>query len=56
MVKPCIEAIQFANEGNWDEEVSLPAETYYRGRNTAPVRALVEQHHLDAWIESDLEY
>jgi hypothetical protein len=56
MVKPCIEAIHLANEGNWDEEVSLPAKTYYRGSNTAPVRALVENHHLDAWIESDSEY
>jgi hypothetical protein len=56
MVKPCIEAIELANAGDWDSEVELPEGTSYKGSNTAPVRALVENHHLDAWIESDSEY
>ena len=56
MVPVCIEAIDNANEGNWDAEVSMPEGVSYRGMSTAPVYAIVEQHHLAAWIiESELD-
>jgi hypothetical protein len=51
MVPVCIEAIEYANEGNFDKLVSLPEGVGYRGLTAAPVYAIVEQHHLDAWIE-----
>lgn len=53
MVPVCIEAIQHANEGNFDKLVSLPDGVGYKGLTVAPVLAIVEQHHLDAWIEYD---
>lgn len=55
MVPVCIEAIDLANEGDWDAQVAMPAGVSYRGSSTAPVYAIVEQHHLDNWIiESEL--
>ena len=53
MVPACIEAIQHANEGNFDKLVALPEGVGYKGLTVAPVLAIVEQHHLDAWIEYD---
>lgn len=53
MVPVCIEAIQHANEGNFDKLVSLPEGVGYRGLTAAPVLAIIEQHHLDNWVEYD---
>ncbi len=56
MVETCIEAIDKANEGEWDEMVPMPEGVTYKGETEAPVRAIVEQHHLDFWIvESELD-
>jgi hypothetical protein len=56
MVPVCIEAIDMANEGEWDKEISLPAGVGYKGLTVAPVWAIVEQHHLETWIvESELD-
>jgi hypothetical protein len=55
MVEPCIEAIDNANEGEWDKLITLPEGVSWRGLTEAPTYAMVEQHHLDAWIiESEL--
>ena len=55
MVQPCIEAIDEANEGNWDGLITLPEGVSWKGLTTAPVFAIVEAHHLDTWIiESEL--
>lgn len=56
MVKPCIEAIDAANEGNWEKLISLPEGTGYRGLTVAPVHAIVEAHHLETWITDEGEY
>lgn len=56
MVEPCIEAIDKANEGDWDSMITLPEGVTWKGETEAPVHAIVEQHHLDFWIiESELE-
>jgi hypothetical protein len=56
MVKPCIEAIDAANEGEWEKLISLPEGTGYRGLTVAPVHAIVEAHHLETWITNEGEY
>lgn len=56
MVKPCMEAIDAANEGNWEKLISLPEGTGYRGLTVAPVHAIVEAHHLETWITDEGEY
>jgi hypothetical protein len=50
MVEPCIQAIQNANTGDWNALVKLPSPITWRGQDEAPTHALVEAHHLDAWI------
>jgi hypothetical protein len=56
MIEPCKEAIQNALEGNWMKLVSLPEGVGYKGLTAAPTHAIIEQHHLDAWVELDEEY
>lgn len=51
MLEPCKEAIANAECGDYDAEVELPEGVTYRGRTTAPTWAMVEQHHLDAFIK-----
>jgi hypothetical protein len=51
MVKPCIEAIDAVNDlGLWDLEIELPEPITWRGLPSAPAHAIIEAHHLDAWI------
>jgi len=56
MVPVCIVAIEKANNGEWDDEVELPEHVSWRGLTTVPVHAIVEQHHLDAWIIEEESY
>jgi hypothetical protein len=51
MVQVCLDAIDLANEGNYDEQVTLPEGTLWRGNATAPVHAIVENFHLDAFLD-----
>jgi hypothetical protein len=55
MVKPCMEAIELANQGYWTAEVEMPVGTSYRGKTSAPVSAIVEQHHLETFLDTDYE-
>lgn len=56
MVPVCIEAIDAANEGDWNRDIDLPEGVMFRGLTTAPASAIVEQHHLEFWIiESELD-
>jgi hypothetical protein len=56
MVPVCVEAIDKANDGEWDSLVTLPEKVLWKGETEAPVHAIVEQHHLEFWIiESELE-
>jgi hypothetical protein len=51
MVPPCVEAIDAVNDaGLWDLEIPLPEGVSWRGLTTAPAHAIIEAHHLDAWI------
>lgn len=51
MVDTCLEAIALAADGEWDEEYILPPGITYKGARVAPVWAIVEQHHLGAFVE-----
>jgi hypothetical protein len=56
MVPICIEAIDAVNEGDWDRKIALPESVGYKGLTVAPASAIVEQHHLEAWIENEEDY
>ena len=51
MVMPCIEAIEAYWEDDLDREIQMPEGVSYRGRDTAPALAVIEQHHLHSWCE-----
>ena len=50
MVLPCIEAIEAYHEDETDREIAMPEGITYKGMNVAPAWAIIEQHHLDAWL------
>ena len=57
MVPTCVEAIDAVNDaGLWDLEIPLPEGVSWRGLTTAPAHAIIEAHHLDAWIIEREEY
>ena len=58
MVQPCIDAIQACNEDESDKLIDLPEGVEWRGKSQAPAYAIVQGHHLDAWVYSyeDEEY
>lgn len=50
MVKPCIDAIDAYYEDDYERQIELPEGVSWRGNTTAPASAIVEAHHLDAWL------
>ena len=57
MVQACVEAIDAVNDaGLWDLDIPMPEGVTYKGLTTAPAWAIIEQHHLDAWIIEREEY
>ena len=59
MVPACIEAINSVNSGNtydgWHKVIQLPEGVRYLGSTSAPAWAIIDQHHLDPWVELDEE-
>ena len=55
MVQPCVEAIYAVNDWRSDESINLPEGVFYKGETSAPAWAIVEQRHLDAWVQNDGE-
>ena len=56
MVEPCVQAIFAVNDWRSDESISLPEGVFYKGSTSAPAWAIVEQHHLDAWVQYEENY
>ena len=50
MVLPCIEAIEAYHDDDVDREIFMPEGVSYKGMDTAPAWAIIEQHHLEAWL------
>jgi hypothetical protein len=53
MVQPCIEAIDAYYEEDFNREIEMPEGVSYRGKTTAPAIAIIEQHHLNAWLPEE---
>ena len=51
MVKPCIDAIDAYNDGyDTNKLIELPDGVLWRNETHAPAWAIIEAHHLDAWL------
>lgn len=53
MVQPCIDAIEAYNTGEPNKLIGLPAGVQFRGSDSAPVIALIEQFHLETWVDDE---
>ena len=51
MVEPCVHAINSYREDDLSRLIILPDGVFWRGQNTAPAHAVIEQHRLYPWIE-----
>jgi len=55
MVAPCIEAIDAAYDKDFNRMIAMPKvgdfQILYKGNTEAPAWAIVEQHHLDTFID-----
>ena len=50
MIPVCIAAIDAYHDEDYEKEISLPEGISWRGKTSAPASAIVEAHHLDAWL------
>ena len=50
MVQPCIDAIDAYYDEDYQRLIDLPAPITWRDKSQAPASAIVEAHHLDAWL------
>ena len=50
MVQPCIDAIDAYYEEDYNKLIKLPEPITWRGKDSAPASAIVDAHHLDAWL------
>jgi hypothetical protein len=53
MIPACIEAIDAWYDGNTEKKISLPEGVGYKGLTVAPAWAIIEGHHLEAWLQDD---
>jgi hypothetical protein len=51
MVQPCIEAIDAAYDEDYNREIEMPEGITYKGKTTAPAHAIINQNHLNWFIE-----
>ena len=50
MVQPCIDAIDAYHDEDYNRKIQLPEGITWRDMTKAPACAIVEAHHLDAWL------
>lgn len=53
MVEPCIQAIEAHNDEAYHREIPLPEGVLWRGKTSAPAYAIIDAHHLEAWLYDD---
>lgn len=52
MIPACIEAIHCYFNDDEDVEIEMPEGVTYKGKTVAPAWAIIEQHHLEWFIDS----
>ncbi len=60
MVAPCIEAIDAAYDEDYNRMIAMPMvgdfQILYKGSTEAPAWAIIEQHHLNTFIDPIDDY
>lgn len=55
MIPVCIEAIEAYRDLRFEDAIDLPRGVTYRDQSYAPAWAIVEAHHLEAFIDTEDE-
>lgn len=55
MVQPCIDAINAYWNDDYNAEIEMPEGVTYKGMDYAPAWAIIDQHHLHAWLDTEDE-
>ena len=50
MVEPCIDAIDAYYDEDYERLIKLPQGVFWKGQDTSPASAIVNAHHLEAWL------
>ena len=50
MVEPCIDAIDAYYDEDYHRLIKLPEGVFWRGQDSCPASAIVDGHHLHAWL------
>jgi hypothetical protein len=50
MVAPCIDAIDAYYDDDYNRLIKLPEGVFWRGEDSCPASAIVDGHHLHAWL------
>ena len=50
MVAPCIDAIDAYYADDVNQLIKLPEGVLWKGKPEAPAYAIIEAHHLEAWL------
>ena len=50
MVQPCIDAIDAYYDEDYNRLIKLPEGVFWRGQDSCPASAIVDGHHLHAWL------
>ena len=53
MVQTCIDAIDAYWDEDYNRKISLPEGVTWKGMIKAPACAIVEAHHLEAWLPEE---
>ena len=56
MIPFAVKAINLANRGDWNTLVDCPSGVSWRGNDQVAVHTIIEQLHLEAWVEDDDAY
>jgi len=53
MIQPCIHALDAYYEDDHNRQIEMPEGVTYKGLTTAPAWAIIDQHHLQAWLPEE---
>ena len=56
MAQTCVDALNAYWEEETDRMIDMPKGVSYKGSTSAPAWAIVDQHRLHAWLDSDEDY
>lgn len=51
LVPVCVRIVEEQGQWGYDDTITLPEDVRWRGQTTAPIQAVIEEFHLDSFLE-----